>query len=86
MRIDNRMKGALSNVNHWHTWYMAMAEKEMLRVIDGNCQTPVGSVSVIDGPNIKIVAKNFETGKIAVQSAPMKEYKELGQMLGSQLI
>jgi hydroxymethylbilane synthase len=86
MRIDNRMKGALSNVNHWHTWYMAMAEKEMLRVIDGNCQTPVGSVSVLDGPNIKIVAKNFETGKIAVQSAPMKEYKELGQMLGSQLI
>jgi len=58
----------------------------MLRVIDGNCQTPIGSVSVYDGPNIKIVAKNFETDKIAVHSAPMKEYKELGQILGSQLI
>jgi len=73
-------------MNHWYTWYMAMAEKEMLRVIDGNCQTPIGSVSVYDGPNIKIVAKNFETDKIAVHSAPMKEYKELGQILGSQLI
>ena len=86
MRIDNRMKGALSNMNHWNTWYMAMAEKYMLKEIDGTCQTPVGSVSVCDGDNIKIIAKNFETNKIAVQSAPFKEYKELGQMLGSQLI
>ena len=86
MRSDNRMKGALSNMNHWNTWYMVMAEKYMLKEIDGTCQTPIGCVSICEEETIKIIAKNFETNKIAVQSAHYKEYKELGQMLGSQLI
>ena len=72
--------------NDIDTWHMVMAEKYMLKEIDGTCQTPVGCVSIYEEDTIKIIAKNFETNKIAVQSAHYKEYKELGQMLGSQLI
>jgi porphobilinogen deaminase len=86
MKIGDRMSGALSNVNHWDTWYMAMAEKQALKEIDGDCQTPIGMLSVITNGNIKIIGRNFETMKISVQEGPLREFQEIGSLLGRALI
>ena len=72
--------------NHWDTWYCVMAEKYMLAAVDGDCQTPIGCLSYVESDNIRMIAKNFETDKIAIENGPIKEYKELGHKLGSQLI
>jgi hydroxymethylbilane synthase len=86
MRIDDRMSTALSNVNHWDTWYMAMAEKQALKEIDGDCQTPIGMLSIITNGNIKIIGRNFETMKISVQEGPIHQFQEIGSALGRSLI
>jgi porphobilinogen deaminase len=80
------MSTALSNVNHWDTWYMAMAEKQALKEIDGDCQTPIGMLSIITNGNIKIIGRNFETMKISVQEGPIHQFQEIGSALGRSLI
>lgn len=83
---ESNLTSKLQSLNHLDTWYCVMAEKEMLRVIDGDCQTAIGCLSYIDNGEIRIIAKNFETDRIAIKSAPILQYKELGHDLGSQLI
>lgn len=86
MRKDNRMAGALSNVNDWNTWYCCMAETELLREIDGDCHTPIGVLSIINNGILKMVAKNFETMKISVKEGPIHEFQNIGSDLGRSLL
>lgn len=86
MKKDNRMKGALSNVNHWDTWYTCMAEKEMLRVIDGDCHTAIGVLSYVENNTLHMVAKNFETDQLSIQHGPKTEYIMIGSEVGLNLL
>jgi porphobilinogen deaminase len=64
-----------------------MAERYMLERIDGNCQTPIGSISNIKwGGMLTMEAQNWETGKRGFVRGPRENYKELGYELGSMLI
>ena len=83
---EHNMIDVLKTKNHLDTWYCAMAERYMLAAIDGDCSTPIGCYSVIEGDSLKIIAKNFETGKLSLIDGPKEEYKELGYKLGSELI
>ena len=86
-RISNsHTSQVLSNVNSWPTWYSCMAEKEMLKEIDGDCHTPIGVLTNIENKTIKMVGKNFETMKLAFSEGPVKEYLKVGSDLGKQLI
>ena len=85
-RINDYISKTLSNVNHWKTWYECMAEMEMLREIDGDCQTPIGVLTHTDNGKIFMVAKNFETDKIAYVNGPIKEYQSIGSKAGLKLL
>ena len=83
---EHNMSDLLRSKSHKDTWYCAMAERYMLERIDGNCQTPVGSISNINGRALTIEAQNWETGKRGFVRGPKENYKELGYELGSRLI
>ena len=73
-------------VNHIETWTIAMAEKSMLEAIDGDCNTPIGCLTDINGQTLRMVAKNFETDKIRILSGPIEDYRRIGLEIGHQLI
>jgi len=85
-RKDDKLSESLQTVNHWDTWYTAMAEKEMLKEINGDCQTPIGVVSIINNGILKMVAKNFETMKIGVHEGPVHQFQSIGSDLGRSLL
>ena len=85
-RINDSISETLSSVNDWKTWYECMAEMEMLREIDGDCQTPIGVLTYTDNEKIFMVAINFETDKIAYVNGPIKEYQSIGSEAGRKLL
>ena len=85
-REDEDLTAYCWAVNHIETWTMAMAEKAMLEAIDGDCNTPIGCLTDIDGPTIKMVAKNFETNKMSIISGAVEEYRSIGFEIGKKLI
>lgn len=72
-----------SSRNHLDTWYCAMAEKAMLKEIDGDCQTPIGCLSYIDNDTIHMIAKNFETDRLGLEHGPSVKYDTIGGELGT---
>ena len=69
--------------NNLDTWYCAMAEKAMLKEIDGDCHTPIGVLSYIDNDTIHMIAKNFETGRLGLEHGPSAKYDTVGGELGT---
>jgi len=76
----------IQNKNDMETWYCCMAEKEMLKTINGDCQTPIGALTYIDGENIRMVAKNFENGKLAYEEGHLDSFKTIGIRVGMSLL
>jgi len=85
-REDEDLTAYCWAVNHIETWTIAMAEKAMLEAIDGDCNTPIGCLTDIDGPTIRMVGKNFETDKIKFLTGPIEDYRRIGLELGDSLI
>ena len=83
---EHNIVDEIRSKNHLDTWYCAMAERYMLERIDGDCQTPIGSISNINGGALTIEARNWETGKRGFVRGPKENYEELGYELGLRLI
>jgi len=82
---DENITALLWSRNHIDTWYTVMAEKQMLKEIDGDCSTPVGVLSYVENGVIHMVAKNFETDKLSINRGPLEEYITIGGELGKSL-
>jgi len=60
---DEVVKNFLKNINDSETELCAKAERKMLQVIGGNCETAVGGLAVIENNNLKLKAQLFsDTG------------------------
>ena len=56
---DEMIKNFLKNINDSETELCAKAERKMLQVIGGDCETAIGGLAVIENNNLKLKAQLF---------------------------
>jgi len=86
---DSKIVFLLKKINHDETYQRANAERNVLKVLEGDCETAVGAHAVVEGDQIILEAELFSLdGK---QRFYEKEYskiekaKELGKEVGQKL-
>ena len=86
---DLEIISLLKKINHNETYKRAHAERNILKVLEGDCETAIGAHSVIDGKKIIIEAelfsldgsKRFYEKKIE----KVEKFKEIGKEIGQIL-
>ena len=86
---DLEIVSLLKKINHNETYKRAHAERNILKVLEGDCETAIGAHSVIDGKNIIIEAelfsldgsKRFYEKKIE----KVEKFREIGKEIGEIL-
>jgi hydroxymethylbilane synthase len=86
---DKDTASILKKINHLETYKRAHAERNILKILEGDCQTAVGAHSKIENEKIILEAelfsldgsKRFYEKKIAKVSEFRKLGKEIGQIL-----
>ena len=79
----------LKKINHNETYKRAHAERNVLKVLEGDCETAIGVHSIIDGDNIVLEAelfsldgsKRFYEKKIV----KIEKFREIGKEIGQIL-
>ena len=86
---DNDMIKFLKKINHMETHICVSAEREVLKILEGDCETAVGAISKIEGNNIYISAELFSIdGKERYYFKSSKNInlsKDLGKEVGEIL-
>jgi len=86
---DNDMIKFLKKINHMETHICVSAEREVLKILEGDCETAVGAISKIEGNNIYISAELFSIdGKKRYYFKSSKNInlsKDLGKEVGKIL-
>ena len=89
-RNDNDIKNILQNISHYETMCCASAEKEMLRVIGGDCDTAVGSFATLKNNIIKLSVQLFsDEGRnfFSFEDTGNKDdYLKIGQKVGKKIL
>ena len=83
---DNEIISILNKINHEDTHKRAHLERNILKVLDGDCETAIGAHSVVDGDKIIVEAELFSLdGKqrfYEKKIGNLNEFKELGKEVG----
>ena len=86
---DNYIKNILKKINDEKTFKSVQAERNVLKVLEGDCETAVGAISVINNENITLDAELFSLdGKERFHYKSSKDIKyaaELGMEIGEIL-
>ena len=86
---DFEMKELLEKINDKETRILANTEREVLKVLEGDCDTAIGTFSNIEGNNINLVAELFSVdGKkryFIKDTKKVELAKELGREIGEVL-
>ena len=86
---DKEMIELLKKINHKETHIRATAEREVLKTLEGDCETAIGVVSFVDDKKISLTAELFSLdGKERYYLKESKELhlaKELGRYVGDIL-
>ena len=56
---DQEIISILKRINHDDTYKRAHAERNILKILEGDCETAVGAHAIIDGENIVVEAELF---------------------------
>jgi hydroxymethylbilane synthase len=59
---DDRVKALIASLNDFETQICLRAEREFLRLLQGDCNQPVGVLATIKGTIIKIRGQIFDPG------------------------
>ena len=83
---DDETISILNKTNHEETYKRAHIERNILKVLDGDCETAIGAHSVIEGDKIIVEAELFSLdGKqrfYEKKVGKLNEFKELGKEVG----
>ena len=83
---DDETISILNKINHEETYKRAHLERNILKVLDGDCETAIGAHSVVDGDKIIVEAELFSLdGKqrfYEKKVGNLNEFKELGKEVG----
>ena len=83
---DDETISILNKINHEETYKRAHLERNILKVLDGDCETAIGAHSVVDGDKIIVEAELFSLdGKqrfYEKKVGNVNEFRELGTEVG----
>ena len=83
---DDETISILNKINHEETHKRAHLERNILKVLDGDCETAIGAHSVVDGDKIIVEAELFSLdGKqrfYEKKVGNLNKFKELGKEVG----
>ena len=86
---DIEIISILKKINHLETYQRAQAERNILKVLEGDCETVIGAHATILGDKITLEAELFSLdGKkryYEKKTSEIKTAKELGKELGQIL-
>jgi len=86
---DYEIISILKQINHTKTYQRAHAERNILKVLEGDCETAVGAFSKIDGDTITVEAELFSLDGsqrfYEKQTKSVKKFKEIGLEIGKIL-
>ena len=86
---DEEINLVLKKINHYETFIRAHVERNILKVLDGDCDTAVGAYSIVEDDKITVEAELFsldgtkrfyekKTGKV-------EDFRQIGTELGQIL-
>ena len=83
---DDETISILNKINHEETHKRAHLERNILKILDGDCETAIGAHSVVDGDKIIVEAELFSLdGKqrfYEKKVGNLNEFKEIGKEIG----
>ena len=86
---DNRIISILKKINHNKTYQRAIAERNVLKVLEGDCETAVGAHATIEGGEVVLEAELFSLDGTSrfyeKKSSKIENAKELGKDVGQRL-
>ena len=86
---DDEICEILKKINHKATSICVTAERELLKTLEGDCNTPVGAISIINGDNVQLSVELFSVdGKnryFFKDTKSLNLAKELGNEIGEVL-
>ena len=86
---DDEICEILKKINHKATSVCVTAERELLKTLEGDCNTPVGAISIINGDHVQLSVELFSVdGKnryFFKDTKSLNLAKELGNEIGEVL-
>jgi len=86
---DKSIESLLKKINHKQTMQMANAERTMLKILDGSCETPIAGLAIIDKNKMTLKAEVLRvdgTEKIYYEATDnISNAINLGQEVGEHL-
>ena len=83
---DSEILSILKKTNHDETYQRANAERSVLKVLEGDCETAVGAHAIIEGNKITLEAELFSLDGTQrfyeKKSSKIENAKELGKEVG----
>ena len=86
---DKEIISLLKKINHDETYKRAHAERNVLRVLEGDCETAIGVHSIIDEKNIILEAELFSLDGskrfYEKKTEKIEKFREIGKEIGQIL-
>ena len=86
---DDEIIKVLEKINHKDTYMRAHIERNILKVLEGDCETAIGAHSIIEGDKITVEAELFSLDGSQIfyekKSGNIDMYKEIGTEVGNTL-
>jgi len=86
---DKNISLILKKINHDETYKRAHAERNVLKILEGDCETAIGAHSEINGDQITLEAELFSLdGSLRFyekKTSKVDEFKQLGTEIGKTL-
>ena len=86
---DNDIKEILKKINHQETNTCCVAERELLKTLEGDCNTAIGAISTVDKNtitlNVELFSKDGKKRYLIKNSKDLSLAKELGNEIGEFL-
>ncbi len=82
---DDHVRMLLESVNHFDTRLCLRAEREFLRLLEADCNQPIGVLAEIEGAIMKIRGQIFEPGAATPREASVDGPSEEAESLAARL-
>jgi hydroxymethylbilane synthase len=83
---DESAKAIVDSVNDRETLLCLRAEREFLRLLHGDCNSPVSVLAKIDNGRMKLRAQVFDQGVVAPREGKVEGERPDGESLAAQLL
>jgi len=83
---DQQLKDLVEGINHFDTRLALRAEREFLRLLEADCNQPVGVLATVDGATMHMRAQIFSVGATTPREAFVEGPSEDAEKLAAQLL